>query len=75
MLVCLVLFCCRLGIVATETFQMLQKLIDSLRIQVVWDMVLCHWVGGFQGHTVTSQNPLVLRHTAVKSSDLAKPQS
>ena len=51
---------------------MLQKLIDSLRIQVLWDVMLYHWVGGFQGHTVTLQNPLVLRHPAVRTSNLAK---
>jgi len=33
---------------------MFQRLIDSLRIQVVWDVILCHWVGGIQGYTVTS---------------------
>lgn len=49
---------------------MLQKLIDSLRIQVLWDVMQCHWVGGFQGHAVTSQNPSVLRHTAVRTSIL-----
>jgi len=51
---------------------MLHKLIDSLTIQVLWDVVLQDWVGGFQGYTVTSQNPLVLRHTAVRTSNLAK---
>lgn len=30
---------------------MLQTLIDSITIQVWWDMLLCHWVGGFQGQT------------------------